>query len=536
MTSSLQETFGDIRAIVHGEPSFEAFSRLIGLIDQLDAAELDALSPTYLDPVRVWPVEMRPFPRAWTQRALLDESVPFIHLCATLNAHSSVQALFLETEHARHVRVLALTSKEACFTFHEASLHERPLYATSIESLRIPFSSLGCCARWRARGALEQLVELHVVSCEDMHLSDGGAREDFSELDFALEQDTLSILSISGDVGPGHLKDALEGATTKLDEFHVNVWHSFRDRGSPVDHDGSALAELLELPCLQKLEHLSVNVASSSDHRGLDDAAVRAIIEAPCAETLERLTLEHHSLTHDGVCALMALPNLERLDVTGNELDVEALQAPLEYHSELELVHEQLSGTPPHDYSSLRLTTYANSRLGGLNADYEPEPTIAYVSMGLAAGVLHALVISNLPDHPLPFWVPIAAAPALTSVRLMTFVPFSNAVDVLFEQPPYAMIPAEVRAAHVRGLKGAVSFIAVHGGMCAAITYLCILGGFASPHTVWSETVWWTFGTSLMFLVVVLVALCIESLGRALRRVMRGGDELPEEDDALSTM
>lgn len=506
---TFDEAFGEIRSVLHGAPSYTAFSRLTSVLERMEAPARERLDPRYLDPVRRWSTTMRVLPEHWMKRAIAGEDVPFLDLCAHVTLMDLAHLAFLETEHARHARTL---------TFHGANLRmgldafmkgDRRHRLERIEVLHL-FEVTPEALSWLSSlEAVESLREFSVQDYERLH--DVSWRQ---RLEWPLSLESLEILSLEGDPDLEQLQELLEASPAVLRELHVR-WdlgtHSFV---WACELDEDSLAMLLACPLLARLEQLSLNHEHKRFVGRIDDEMAHTVCEAPCAETLKRLSLKGHNLTEAGVATLRTLPALTHLDVSDNDFDPDALTN----HEEVsvEVVHDDC--VPEEERSALEehMQHSTFERVGAWGEHVDEDITKVCAGLVVLASLLHTIFVGSLPSHPLPMWVPLVLGLLLFPLRLVSWPSLTHILD--WSALDEGSLPRhERRQTSGRALRGFLSVCALYALYLSLAVYACVVLGYAHPDYAWLEAVWWTFGPGLLFCIFVATLFAREWIEPRLR-------------------
>jgi len=503
-TASFDETFAEIRSIVHGAPSKDAFDGLTALLDKLGDEGVERLDPKYLDPVRKWPMEQRVFPWAWVERAVGGEPVAFADLCAYIEANHSDHLALLKSEHARHVRMLKLDCYGLQHELVPFGLDETPSRLERLDALHLVMTTPSTLA-WLSDQPF--LAELRELTLSESHTYQNLTWHE--RLEWAMHRESLEVLRIDGDCDVNTLTALLSESTATLRELHVMLTPMYPELDS-LDFEERSLRPLLSLPALASLEHLSLDCHGKRFTGRLRDSAIDILARAQCAETLAHVSLKQHNLTESGVAGLQNLPKLVRLDVSGNDFDPEALIPPEGREEPAEVVHEEC--IPEEERSVLEEHLHRSTwqRLRAWGDHVEVEATAFYIYIVLFAGFAHGVIIAFLSSHPLPWWAPMVVAIPLIPLRLASW-PALTQVSNWFDFDAGRVPRHERRGVRLRALRGALLALALYAVYFGVAAYFCVTLGLASRQFAWFEAVWWTIGP-LCVLVSILIALFISDL------------------------
>jgi hypothetical protein len=497
---SFDELFGEVRSIVHGPPSADAFARLTEALDAMGPRAVARLDPGYLAPVTKWYPEWRELPTHWSSKAQRGEDVPFIAVCAHVSVDSPESVALLDGPHAHHFRALTVWWPGAGEALSAKLIDEAPLEADRMECLRLRSIEEGASVALRASTCFDGLRAFHIdgnPALLDVDIESGAIVDVWRDtLRWALGKESLEVLRLDGDVDLGEVIQDLRGGQARLAELHIRA-------GGQVAFDEGQLAELLALPATANLTQLSVTYPNKRFAGRLGDADAETLASAPCAATLERVALTHHGLTGEGVSTLRRLPRLTHLDVTGNDFDPSELEDPSDEETPAEVVTNDC--VPEEQRSHLNATTKHTllQRAWSWRAHIDGEFAGVYVAPVLVSALLHALLIGFVEGHPLWWWVPFAMVPPLFALRWFSWLQLTHVLDWI-DLDEGAHPRHEVRQVERRAATSALVILTLHGGLFAIAAKLCVWGAWATPSTGWLEAVWWSAGPLLTLAAFVL--------------------------------
>lgn len=315
---SVDELFGEVRSIVNGPPSRQAFEELVRILDAWPEGRRDALPMSYLDAVRRWRPLLRMAPKRWRAERLAGREVPWFGIVGGVDLWSNWVGVFDEPWFSEYE---GLSLRTLPYDEFEQGGGEAAGWARVEERFRA------------VRGASWRELSLSI-----------GAPESFHEALCSHEASrSLEALELSGTHHSG-LDDEVVGRWARgwferhpqlerlgfdgqpiFDAFmevygqddarrlrHLNV--------QGVDMDREAFERMLGFASLSELESLTWRHWTKTYQRRFDGRALEALARAPMAKTLEALELTNQRLTGADLGHLRALPRLRSVGVRGNDL------------------------------------------------------------------------------------------------------------------------------------------------------------------------------------------------------------------------
>ena len=493
---SFEELFGEVRSIVHGAPSAQAFARLTEVLDAMGREGAGRIEPGYLTPVKRWDPVIRLLPKRWAERVLDGEDLPHLDVCGHIRIDTAREAALLGGDHARGVRALTVSCRE----YPMSELTDRlrgvlPMQLEHVEWLRMLVPEVPVGEAIRASPCFEGLREFR-VECEypasrdyytDIYVWESMVR-------WACEKESLARLTIEGRCMPDQLTEALQDAKANLEELHVEIWEQDLLRGAHLEL-------LLAADALSRLKALTLNYPNKRFTERLDDDGVEHLLDAPCAPTLERVSLSGHNLTEVGVAKLQRLPRLSNLDVSNNDFDPTRIE---ETPHSTTLVTE---GCIPERERSVYVDPNEGSHLEHLRSwmrhlNFDGLYLYAFIMM-LVAG-FHASLISNTADHPLQWWFPFVMRAPLAIVHAVshyhsTRIGQWTSADAVIWLDRGEFPEHEIRALRWRPIRSALIIVGLDLALFTLAALSCVWGPFATPETAWEEVLLWSFGPCAMF-------------------------------------
>ena len=229
---SFEELFGEVRSIVHGAPDAAAFARLTEVLDAMGREGAERIDSGYLAPVRRWDPVVRLLPKRWSERVLDGEDLPHLDACGHILIDDDREAALLDGDHARGVRALTVSCGYPMNALTDRLRGGLPTQLEHIEWLRMCRPSVPVGEAIRASPYFEGLKELR-VECEQIPSRDYVTDIDVWEsmVRWASAKESLERLAIEGHCMPDQLTKAFDGAATRLEELHVEIWDQELFRG-----------------------------------------------------------------------------------------------------------------------------------------------------------------------------------------------------------------------------------------------------------------------------------------------------------------
>ena len=292
-----ESTFGDLRALLHEEPTLERWASLLTLLNRwsTDDDALEAEILPYVEGVleEHWPDVVRRLPENWLARLRRGESVPMMRLIRSIHRprpHRHARGVVILTDLARqpdlaglrHIHLAGERFGDEGLLALLDSPHLGPLRHLGLEEDEIGDEGLQALADSERLGELEEL---------DLAANFFGP----SGLEALAGARTLGKLQRLGlsfcEIEPDALEPllALEGALPSL--------HTLDLRGNALR--GDLLEALLEVEGLERLEGLDLG------DNGLGDEEARALADHAAIQQLRWLRIADNDLTAEGLEALI---------------------------------------------------------------------------------------------------------------------------------------------------------------------------------------------------------------------------------------